>query len=103
MPGDEARLVRMARTLRLAASERGGRFTVRMAAETADATDADRLRRMLDGMIAFAQAGEAGLDGLDLRSEVTASPEPPAMAGTISLPAGEWIGLMGKMAAKVSP
>jgi len=100
LPGDEARLVRMARTLRLAAHEHGGRFILRMAVETADPTDADRLRRMLDGVIAFAQATDAKLDGLDLRADLAGEPGQPALAGAISLPAPEWITLMAKAAAE---
>jgi hypothetical protein len=70
-----------------------------MAAETADATDADRLRRMLDGMIAFAQAADPKLDGLDLQAELTGDPARPAMSGKLSLPVAEWITLMAKAAA----
>lgn len=100
LPGDEARLLRMARTLHLSAQEHGGRFILRMAAETANPTDADRLRRMLDGVIAFAQAGDAKLDGLDLRSAMEADPDRPGMTGKISLPVGEWITLMEKASAE---
>jgi hypothetical protein len=99
IPDDGARLVRMARTLHLAAHEHDGRFILRMAAETADATDADRLRRMLDGVIAFAQAADPKLDGLDLRAELTSDPARPAMSGKLSLPVAEWLTLMAKAAA----
>lgn len=104
LPGDQARLVRMAKTLRLAAHEHEGRFVLRMNVETADATDADRLRRMVDGVIAFAQAGDAKLDGLDLQARLETDPGRPAMSGRISLPVADWITLMSKAAAeKQSP
>jgi hypothetical protein len=100
MPADAARLVRMAKTLRLAANENGGRFLLRAGAETADAKDAERLRRMLDGVVAFAQAGDAKLDGLDLRTDFSSTPTPPSLSAALSLPVGEWITLMEKAAAE---
>jgi hypothetical protein len=99
VPGDAARLVRMAKTLHLAANEDGGRFTVRMAVETADATDADRLRRMLDGVIALVEAGEPSLEGFDLRSEVRADEARPGMTGSLSLPVLQWLILLEKAAS----
>jgi hypothetical protein len=99
IPGDAARLLRMAKTLHLAANENGGRFTVRTAVETADATDADRLRRMLDGVIAMVEAGEPTFDGLDLRSEVRADEARPGMTGSLSLPVLQWLMLLEKAAS----
>jgi hypothetical protein len=103
MPGDEARLVRMARTLRVAFNEHGGRFTVRIGAETADATNAEQLRRMLDGVIAFAQASDARFDGLDLRADLATDAGQPALKVALSLPVTEWIPLMEKAAGNASP
>lgn len=100
MPADAARLVRMAKTLRLAANENGGRFLLRASADTADAKDAERLRRMLDGVVAFAQAGDAKLDGLDLRADFSSAATPPSLAAALSLPVAEWITLMEKAAAE---
>jgi hypothetical protein len=100
MPADAARLVRMAKTLRLAANENGGRFLLRAGAETADAKDAERLRRMLDGVVAFAQAGDAKLDGLDLRADFSSTATPPSLSAALSLPVAEWITLMEKAAAE---
>ena len=102
IPDDGARLVRMAKTLHLAAHEHEGRFILRMGAETADATDADRLRRMIDALIAFAQAADPKLDGLDLQAELAGDPARPAMSGKLSLPVAEWITLLGKAAAEQS-
>ena len=103
MPGDEARLIRMAKTLHVAFNEHGGRFTVRIGAGTADAADAENLRRMLDGVIAFVQASDARFDGLDLRAELTVAPGVPDLKATLSLPVGEWITLMEKAAASPEP
>ena len=100
LPADAARLIRMARSLRIAASENNGRFAVRVGAETTDAPSADRLRRMLDGVIAFAQAGDVKLDGLDLRTEIAVTPDKPGLSAAVSLPVPEWISLMAKAAAE---
>jgi hypothetical protein len=100
MPADAARLVRMARTLRLAANEHDGRFSLRVQAETADGKDADKLRRMLDGVIAFAQVSDAKFDGLDLQSQLTTPGNPPSLAAAVSLPVAEWITLMERAEAE---
>lgn len=99
IPGDAARLVRMAKILHLAAHEQDGRFTIRTAVKTADATDADRLRRMLDGVIALVEAGEPTFDGLDLRSEVRADEARPGMTGALSLPVLQWLMLLERVAS----
>jgi hypothetical protein len=103
LPGDEARLVRMAKTLHIAVHEHGGRFTVRIGAGTADATDAENLRRMLDGVIVFVQASDARFDGLDLRTDLKVDPGAPDLKATLSLPLGEWVTLMEKAAASPAP
>ncbi len=103
MPGDEARLIRMAKTLHVTFNEHGGRFAVRIGAGTADAADAENLRRMLDGVIAFVQASDARFDGLDLRAELTVDPRVPDMKTTLSLPVGEWITLVEKAASSPGP
>jgi hypothetical protein len=98
LPGDEARLLRMAKSLHIAANENEGRFTIRLGAGTADATNADRLRRILDGVIAFAQAGDPKLDGLDLQSNVAVTADKTGLDASVSLPVNEWIALMQKAA-----
>ena len=103
LPGDEARLVRMAKTLRIAFNEHGGRFSVRIGAETADASAAESLRRMLDGVIAFVQASDVRFDGLDLRADLAADAGRPELKATLSLPVGEWVTLMEKAAAGKDP
>jgi hypothetical protein len=98
LPGDEARLLRMAKSLHLAANENAGRFTIRIGAGTGDPANADRLRRMLDGVIAFAQAGDPKLDGLDLQSNVAVTGDKSGLDASVSLPVNEWITLMQKAA-----
>ena len=99
LPGDGARLVRLARTLQLAAQEHEGRFMIRMAVETADEKDADRLRRMIDGMVAFAQAGDAALEELEFDARPDPGSKQPGFTGTISLPLEDWIPLLQKASA----
>ncbi|RYD30426.1 MAG: hypothetical protein EOP87_16670 [Verrucomicrobiaceae bacterium] len=94
LPADASPLVRMAKTLQLTALESEGRFTVRASAEAESGGDADRLRRMLDGVLAFAEARDAKLEGLDLRSELDAVTRSPVFSAALSLPVGEWIDLL---------
>ncbi|GAA5115528.1 hypothetical protein JIN84_20295 [Luteolibacter yonseiensis] len=96
LPSDLAKLVRMAKTLQLAALESDGRFVLRASAETESNSDADRLRRMIDGIIAFAQIPDAKLEGLDLRAELDSVTRAPVFTAALSLPVDEWIPLMEK-------
>ena len=98
LPGDEARLLRIAKSLHVAANENAGRFAIRIGAGTGDATHADRLRRMLDGVIAFAQAGDPKLDGLDLQSSVAVTGDKTGLDASVSLPVNEWVTLIQKAA-----
>jgi hypothetical protein len=100
LPGDAAKLVRMAKTLRLTANEAAGRFTVKLAAETKDAADAQHLQKMLDGVIAFAEVNNPQLEGLNLDSGVTLQTNPAGLAVTAGLPVAEWLSLLEKLADK---
>ncbi|RYD21168.1 MAG: hypothetical protein EOP88_12410 [Verrucomicrobiaceae bacterium] len=103
MPDDLSRLVRTVKGLRLAASEADGRFTLRASAEAETGPDADRLRRMVDGVLAFAQVQDAKLEGLDLKAELDSVTQSPVFSATLSLPVGEWIGLLEKGAQEAVP
>ena len=96
MPHDLSRLVKTVKAIRLAALESDGRFTLRASAEAETGEDADRLRRMVDGVLAFAQVQDAKLEGLDLKAELNAVTQSPVFTAALSLPVGEWIGLMEK-------
>lgn len=98
LPGDEARIVGMAKVLRLAANEHDERFTLRSKIDATTAANAGILRRILDGVVAFAQVSDPKLEGLDLRSAFTTTAE--TLSGTLSLPTPEWISLMEKAAAE---
>ena len=86
--------------LRLAANENAGRFSICAAADCTDATTANRLRRLLDGVIAFAEAGNPDLTRLDFRYELTPTVDQPGLSATLSLPVPEWLSLMKDAAAK---
>jgi len=96
LPGDEARLLRLAETLNLGASENAGRFSFHLAAKTADGTRADQLRRICDGVFAFVEACDPKLHGLDLQGSVAVIPEPSGISATVSLPVVEWLQVLQK-------
>ena len=100
MPAETARTLKLASVLRLAANENAGRFSICAAADCTDATTANRLRRMLDGVIAFAEAGNPDLTRLDFRYELTPTVDQPGLSATLSLPVPEWLSLMKDAAAK---
>lgn len=103
LPDDLSRLVKTVKAIRLAALESDGRFTLRASAEAETGEDADRLRRMVDGVLAFAQVQDAKLEGLDLKSELSAVTQSPVFTAALSLPVGEWIGLMEEGAREAAP
>jgi hypothetical protein len=103
LPDDLSRLVRTVKGLRLAALEADGRFTLRASAEAETGPDADRLRRMVDGVLAFAQVQDAKLEGLDLKAELDAVTQSPVFTAALSLPVGEWIGLMEEGVKDTAP
>lgn len=100
LPPDAAHLVKLASTLRFAVSEHDGRFRVRAGADAGDAKAADRMRRMLDGVVALAEVADPKLQGLDLECKITATQGKPGTAIALSLPVNEWLGLMKKAAAE---
>ena len=100
MPTDSARILRMANHVKIAANENSGHFSIRMAADSSDAARAEQLRRMLDGVIAFADAGNPDPDHLHFTSAIACTKDKPGVSATISLPLAEWLALMKKEAAK---
>ena len=86
--------------LKISANENAGRVSIRAAAESTDATTANRLRRMIDGVIAFAEAGNPDLTRLDFRYELLPTEDKPGLAANFSLPVPEWLFLMKEAAEK---
>ena len=92
--------MKLASVLKISANENAGRVSIRAAAESTDATTANRLRRMIDGVIAFAEAGNPDLTRLDFRYELLPTEDKPGLAANFSLPVPEWLFLMKEAAEK---
>lgn len=99
MPGDTARILRNANLMTISAHEDGGRFSIRMGAVATDASRANRLRRILDGVVALAETRVEALTTEGFQCDITAT-DKPGVAAAVSLPLPEWLTLMKKMAAK---
>lgn len=100
LPDDASAITRMVRTLNVAANESDGRFKIRMSAESADGKQANRLHRILDGVVALSEVVNKDLNELDLQSEINATQNPAGVSADLSLPVPEWLGLLEKAAAK---
>jgi hypothetical protein len=98
MPADTASVLRNANLMTISAHEDGGRFSIRMGAETTDATRANRLRRILDGVVALAETRVEALTSEGFQSDITATNQ-PGVAAAVSLPVPEWLTLMKNLAA----
>jgi hypothetical protein len=94
LPADLSHFVQLAKSVQLAVLESTGRITLRANAETGAGEDAERLRRMLDGMLALAESHHASLEGLDLRSELDAITKSRTFSAAFSLPVGELFDLI---------
>ncbi|MDB6079041.1 MAG: hypothetical protein JWO82_2788, partial [Akkermansiaceae bacterium] len=66
----------------------------KLAADTKDAEDAQKLQKMVDGMLAFAEVNNSKLEGLNLDSSVTLETNPAGLAVTAGLPVAELLGLL---------
>ncbi|MES2660121.1 MAG: hypothetical protein V4689_15975 [Verrucomicrobiota bacterium] len=100
LPADASKILRLASVLRLAAGESNGRFSIHMGAESADPKHANRLRRMLDGILALAEAGNPKLGEADFQSEVVATQDKPGVNVALSLPVPTWLGILNDAAEK---
>jgi hypothetical protein len=70
MPEDSARLLKHAKQLKIGAFESDGRFSIRMNAETGDPALADRVKRVLDGIVAIGELGNPDLAVPEFLSEI---------------------------------
>jgi hypothetical protein len=89
MPADAARMLKMAETLRMTATEADGRFVMRLELGTRRAEDANRFRRFLDGLVAFGQMMDPQLSDMDLAIELQAGKD--GMSANFSLPLVQWL------------
>ena len=100
LPPDASKILRLAGVLRIAASEDDSRFSIQMGADSKDAKHANRLRRLLDGVLALAEAGNPKLSDSDFQSEVTATRETPGVNVALSLPVRDWLEILNEAAEK---
>ncbi|MEO5917802.1 MAG: hypothetical protein ABIS50_26455 [Luteolibacter sp.] len=98
LPPDASKILRLASVLRIAATENNGRFSIHMGAESKDNRHANRLRRVLDGILALAEAGNATLGNVDFQSEVTATQNQPGVNVALSVPIPAWLQIMKEAA-----
>jgi hypothetical protein len=99
MPEDSARIMRHIGLMTLGVHEDSGRFSIRMNAETSDATRAKRLRRVLDGIVALAEFSNADLANSGFQCEINTAGK-SGVSAAVSMPVMEWLALMKKEAAK---
>ncbi len=102
LPGDAARLLSKADSLRIAASETDGRFNLRVAAKALQNEESQRLLRLLDGAIAFGQLAVPELSSLDLRMKVAEFTNGEGFSTDINLPTGEWLEFLRAAANEAS-
>ena len=98
MPADAARVLRVAETLRISATEKDGRFSMHLEVGTRKAEDANRIRRFLDGLVAFGEMVDPEISQLDLAMEMQAGKE--GMSATMSMPVVQWIALLKRESEK---
>lgn len=101
LPKDAARMLQTARLLKLSAQESDGRFTIKLGAEAADAKHATRLRRMLDGVVALAEAGNPDLSTPGFQCDIGSNDK--TVSASVSMPVLEWLLFLKKEADKRAP
>lgn len=101
LPKDAARMLQTASLLKLSAQESDGRFSIKLGAEAADAKHATRLRRMLDGVVALAEAGNPDLSTPGFQCDIGSSDK--TVSASVSMPVLEWLLFLKKEADKHAP
>lgn len=98
IPKSAARMLQTASLLKLSAREDGGRFSIQLNAETADSKHARRLQRMLDGVVALAEAGNADLSTPGFQCDIDSTDK--SVSASVSMPVLEWLEFLKKEADK---
>lgn len=98
LPADASKILHLATVLRMAATENNGRFAVHMNADCPDATQADQMRRMLDGVAAMVESAEPRLTDAGLKSSMTVREEKPGVNVEVSMPVASWLEILRKTA-----
>jgi hypothetical protein len=98
LPADASKILRLTTVLRMAATENNGRFAVHMNADCPDATRADQMRRMLDGVAAMVESAEPRLGEAGLKSSMTVREDKPGVNVEVSMPVASWLEILRKTA-----
>lgn len=93
---DESELLNHAETLKVALAESDGRMEGRTLIETSDPAVGERFRKVMDGMIALGELGNATLREADLRFETTTEDGGRTVRGTLSFPSGTMMEILEK-------
>ena len=96
MDDDGSELLGHAETLKIAVAESGDRMEGRMLIETTDPADGERFRKVMDGMIALGQLGNAILRDADMQFEVLTEDGGRRVNCTLSLPGSTMMEMMDK-------
>lgn len=99
MDDDGSELLGHAETLKIALAESGDRMEGRMLIETADPADGERFRKVMEGMVALGQLGNAILRDADMQFEARAEDGGRRVNCTLSLPGSTMMEMMEKNGA----
>lgn len=94
MKGDESELLGHAEVLKIALAEAGGRMEGRMLIDTADRADGERFRKIMEGMIALGELGNAALRDADMQFEARGENGGRTVRSTLSMPSADMIAMM---------
>jgi hypothetical protein len=100
LPADASRLLSKIRGMGMTAVEEDGRFAIRMSMETADQQDAERVRRVLDGVFALAEMENPDIEKMNVQGEIQKTEGFPGLSVGVSLPVAQWISMLEKLGGK---
>ena len=98
-PADGSQLVSKADALKLAIAEAGGRMEARMLLEVPDRADGERFRKVMEGIVALGELGNAQLDAADMKFEARAENGGRTVRCALSLPSADMLTMMEKNGA----
>lgn len=98
LPGDASKTLRLAKVVRAMALERDGRFVFQMMANSEDAAKADRLRRLLDGILALGETADARLASPEVRHEISIGGDNTEVHAELDMPVPLWLGILHDVA-----
>lgn len=94
MKGEESKLLRKAEALRMAVAEADGRMQVRIAIDAAKPKTAQRMHKVIEGLVAFGELAELIKGELEIESRL--ANEELTVETALSMPVGEFLDLLEK-------